>query len=281
MIPAIDDGRNASDRSTASPRKMCVPGVHACAIDGVTAIAISATRAAQKIAVKGCRADSRRPKLDPDPLPLPPNRFPEVVHLRADNVIDRFLRAVDVLANRISDLIDRYGIGEISAGTTRRLVSASGALARPSCAVEPALLRPASSRSRMITGPARSFQSGECRPLCTLACRCEHGGDRTTAARAGSEDERDDGADCRAEQRRCQQVELLLTTLVFRIRLADGRAGAASATRGRLRCICHPDPPPVRMPHESRFARRAASMLSRRTRLQPPPAPPGAARSAP
>ena len=40
---ATAGGRTASDRMTASPRKTCVPGVHACAAPGVSAMAITTT----------------------------------------------------------------------------------------------------------------------------------------------------------------------------------------------------------------------------------------------
>lgn len=81
---------------TVSPRKMCVPGVHAYAVDGVAAIAISAMHATQMRKAGGCLPDSRAANLDPDPLTLPTHRFAEIVHFRADYVVDRFASAVDI-----------------------------------------------------------------------------------------------------------------------------------------------------------------------------------------
>lgn len=80
---------------TVSPRKMWVPGVHAYAVDGVAAIAIRAMHATQ-MRKMGCLPDSREANLDPDPLTLPTHRFAEIVHFRADYVVDRFASAVDI-----------------------------------------------------------------------------------------------------------------------------------------------------------------------------------------
>ena len=76
-----------------------MPGVHACAVDGVAALANNATQATHSSKVSGCLRDSQWANLDPDALPLPANRFAEVVHLGADNVVDRFARAIHVLAH--------------------------------------------------------------------------------------------------------------------------------------------------------------------------------------
>src|SRR5512140_2944580 len=89
-------GRSESERMIASPRKMCVPGVHAYAAAGVTAIAMTAMPTTHSMKTAGCLTDSRF-KLDTDPLPLTANGFAEIIHLRTYDVIDRFARAVDVL----------------------------------------------------------------------------------------------------------------------------------------------------------------------------------------
>ena len=82
----------------ASPRKMCVPGVHAYAAAGVTAIAMIAMPTTHSMKTAGCLTDSRF-KLDTDPLPLTANGLAQIVHLGAYDVVDRFTCAIDVLAD--------------------------------------------------------------------------------------------------------------------------------------------------------------------------------------
>src|SRR5438876_290615 len=81
-------GSSASERMTASPRKMCVPGVHACAIAGVS---ISASSTASAILpAETARGDARTiwSGLNPDALTLPTDSFPEIVQLVLDDVVD-------------------------------------------------------------------------------------------------------------------------------------------------------------------------------------------------
>jgi len=75
----MPEGSSASERMTASPRKMCVPGVHACAIAGVSINASSTARAI--LPEEAARGDARtiRSGLDTDALTLPTNSFPEIV----------------------------------------------------------------------------------------------------------------------------------------------------------------------------------------------------------
>lgn len=77
---------------------MCVPGVHAYAAAGVTAIAMIAMPTTHSMKTTGCLADSRF-NLDTDPLPLTTNRLPQIVHLGAHDVVDRFTCAIDILAH--------------------------------------------------------------------------------------------------------------------------------------------------------------------------------------
>ena len=76
-----------------------MPGVHAYASEGVAAIAMIAMHTTPMTAMNGCPRDSREIKLNPDALPLPAHCLAEVIHLGADNVVDRFLRTVDVFAH--------------------------------------------------------------------------------------------------------------------------------------------------------------------------------------
>src|SRR6476660_7641193 len=96
------EGRSVSERMTASPRKMCVPGVHACATAGVST---SASNTASAIApAETARGEARItvvPRLDPDPLALPANRFTEVVELVLDHVVDRIASGIDVIPDLV------------------------------------------------------------------------------------------------------------------------------------------------------------------------------------
>jgi hypothetical protein len=73
--------------------------------------------------VSGCLRDSQCANLDPDALPLPANRFAEVVHLGADNVVDRFARAIHVLAHRIRDVFHWYRVYELFSALSRGAVT--------------------------------------------------------------------------------------------------------------------------------------------------------------
>ena len=95
----MDAGSIPRERMTVSPRKMCVPGVHACAVDGVAAIATSAMHATHMRKMGGCLPDSREANLDPDALTLPAHRFAEIIHFMSDYIVDRFASAIDILSN--------------------------------------------------------------------------------------------------------------------------------------------------------------------------------------
>jgi hypothetical protein len=86
---------------------------------------MNAMHATQRTKTTGCRPDSRGANLNPDPLPLPPDCLAQVVHLGADDVVDRFARAIDVFAHRIGDLLDRNRIDKLFAALSCRAVAAS------------------------------------------------------------------------------------------------------------------------------------------------------------
>jgi hypothetical protein len=224
-----------------------VPGVHAWATDGVAAIATIAMHATHSMKTKGCRPDSRRANLDPDPLPLPAHSFAQVVHLGADNVVDCLTRAVYILAHRIGDVVHGNRFNQFFSALTSGAIAARRFFARPSGAVATSLGHPFRAWGCAVSRPPRSFESGKCCPLGSFAGCAQYRSYRPAAARPRTKNQSNDRAHCGAKHGRRQQVELLLT-IFFRVRLADGRAGAASPTRSRLQCICHPDPPPFRMP---------------------------------
>ncbi len=83
---------------------MCVPGVHAYAAAGETASAMIAMPTTHSVKTAGCLTDSRS-NLDTDPLPLTTNGLSQVVHFGTYDVVDRFTRAIHILAYRIGHFI--------------------------------------------------------------------------------------------------------------------------------------------------------------------------------
>ena len=197
--------------------------------------------------MKGCLPDSHAANLDPDALSLLAHGLAEIGHLGANNVVDCFTRAVDVLADRLGDVVNRNRFNELLAPVARGAIAAGRLLPGPACAVAAPIGNPSRSRRRAIARPPCTFEPGKGSPLCAASGSAQYRRNRTAAAWPGAKDQRDDRAYCGAKKCRSQQVELLLTLFV-RIRLADGCAGAGSPTRRRLQCIGHQGPPPFRMP---------------------------------
>src|SRR5215210_4500898 len=98
---------------TASPRKMCVPGVHACATAGVSS-------SASKTATAICAADTARVRardmcgdLDPDALALTSDGFAKIGELVLNDIVDRFARRVDVFAHLFDHVVHRYPVDHL------------------------------------------------------------------------------------------------------------------------------------------------------------------------
>lgn len=215
-------------------------------------IAIAATHSASS---RGCLADSLV-KLDTDPLPLTPNSFSKVVHFCANDVVDCFASTIDVFADGFGHLVNRNRLDQLFATIACGSVTAGRFLTRPSCTFAPAIGRPARAWRSAVSRPACTFKPCERSPLRTFARGRDERCDWPAPTRARPEHQGYNGADSCAKQSGGEQVELLLT-LPVRIRLADGRAGAASPTRCRFQGICHRAPPPCQMLHEFRFALHA------------------------
>ena len=81
--------RAPANACTASPRKTCVPGVHACATAGATAMART-TSAAQRRTFREPRALGTAPRYRA--LSLAAHGAPEILELRLDHVVDRLAR---------------------------------------------------------------------------------------------------------------------------------------------------------------------------------------------
>jgi len=132
----------------ASPRKMCVPGVHACAIAGVS---ISASSTASAI----LPAETARG----DALTLPTDRFPEIVQLVLDDVVDCVLRRIDVIAHLIDHVVDGNAINQIFAPLDRRPESTLCARRSPARAFYRAVARPSCAFASPSSGPSGSLES--------------------------------------------------------------------------------------------------------------------------
>src|SRR5687768_12009597 len=196
--------------------------------------------------------------LDPDPLSLAAYRFPQIRHLFADDVVDRFPRRVDVLADGIGNIVERKVVDELSTPFACHAIPASGSLAGPSRAFASLLGHPPCSGRGLLARPACAFQPGESRVTRAAPSSANHRTNRTASARARSKEESHCRTDRCAEKRRRQQIELLLAILIIRVvRHGGGRAGAASPTLARLQGICHLRTPPFRMLHEFQCAPRA------------------------
>src|SRR3954471_21372449 len=115
---AIATGSRSSDRITASPRKTCVPGVHAYAADGSStsaAPASSTMTATARARGNRCSRCASRP-LDPQPLALSSQGTTEIAQLGLDHVINRFLRLAEVVPHVIANLVARNALPQIAAG---------------------------------------------------------------------------------------------------------------------------------------------------------------------
>lgn len=193
---------------------MCVPGVHACATAGVRTSASNTARAIAPAETARGEARITVRRLNPDPLALPANRFPEIVQLVFHNVVDCVASCIDIVANLLDHFVDRQPIDHFLAALDRCSKPPLGARTGPACTLDGPASRPASAFEAAPSGPLRSFeprQTGEC----GTPARVPHQRANRTAARGPApEKERDSRADSSADQGRRQQVVLLLTLLV-------------------------------------------------------------------
>ena len=191
-----------------------MPGVHAWATAGVRT---SASNTAKAIApAETARGEARITvaRLNPDPLALTANRFPEIVQLVFHYVVDRIAGGVHVVAHLLDDFVDGKAIDHLPTPVDRCSESTLRPRARPTRALDSSVTGPASTLETSPSRPLRSFetrQPGEC----GTPARVPHErSDRTATRRPASEQQGDSSADRGADQGRRQQVVLLLTILV-------------------------------------------------------------------
>src|SRR5688500_10653941 len=92
---------------------MCVPGVHAWATAGVRTSASNTARAIAPAETARGEARITAPRLNPDPLALTANRFPEIVELVFYDVVDRIAGSVHVVAHLLDDFLDGKAINHL------------------------------------------------------------------------------------------------------------------------------------------------------------------------
>src|SRR6185436_2468240 len=99
------DGSSERERITASPRKMCVPGVQAWATDGVSTS--SSNTASRTLPTEAAREVARDipGALNADALTLAADCFPKIGQLVFHYVVNRFARRIDVIAYLVDDLV--------------------------------------------------------------------------------------------------------------------------------------------------------------------------------
>lgn len=104
-------GSRGSDRSTASPRKTCVPGVHANAGVGnnaTTTRAIAMAPATGNAALR--QPDGPRVTLYAEPLALASDGFAQISKLRLHHVGHRLARCFHCVSNLLANRVDGNAI---------------------------------------------------------------------------------------------------------------------------------------------------------------------------
>ena len=161
------DGRSESDCMIASPRKMCVPGVHASAVEGVRAIATAATSIAARKKEPGPRERGPVATSDADALALTADCLSKIVELVFDNVVDCIACCVHVIANLLSDVIHWDAIDQLFTALCGDSHSLCCARTGPAC-----------SASCTVSSPARAFKAILACDARALSCSAKHWAER-------------------------------------------------------------------------------------------------------
>src|SRR3954468_22458336 len=208
------EGSRESERITASPRKMCVPGVHACATEGVSIT--SSNAASNALPTEAARDEARDiPRaLNADALTLPAYRFPEICQLFFDYVVDRITRSVDVIAHLVDDLVDGNAVDQFSTAFNCSAKPSLGAGRGPSCAFYRAITSPSRALESTPPGPPGSLEAGQTGQRRAPPCITRQWPDRTAPRRPAPQQQGDARTDSRTDERRRQKVILLLALIV-------------------------------------------------------------------
>jgi hypothetical protein len=196
---------------------MCVPGVQAWATLGVKSKA-SRTAIAILLAVTAREGARMLLLLNTDALTLPPDCLTQIGELVSHDVVDCAARSVDVVANLIDDFVDRYPIDQILAALDCGSETSFGARTCPARAFHRSLSSPARAFESALTCPPRTLHSRQTSQRCAATGVAHERPDWSATRRSTSQKQRDSRTDSCADQRRRQQVVLLLTLLVqFRL----------------------------------------------------------------
>jgi hypothetical protein len=165
---------------------------------------------------ENARGDARviEPRLNPDPLALPANRFPEIVQLVFHDVVDRIASRVYVVADLVDDFVDRQSIDHLFTTFDGCPEPAFRTGPCPACALGRATASPTSAFESPTSGPFRSLEASQSGERRTPARIPHERSDRTTSRRPPPQQQRDACPNRSANERRRQQVVLLLTPFV-------------------------------------------------------------------
>src|SRR5882762_6866976 len=157
----MPEGSRGRERMIASPRKICVPGVQACATAGMSTSARS-TASATRPAVTA-RGDARVTPgdLNADALALTADRFPKIVELVLHDVVDRVARGVNVLAHLVDHVIDRDPVDQLLAAVDSGPEPTLSPRRRPTRSLSGAIACPPRPVHAATSGPLGSLHPGE------------------------------------------------------------------------------------------------------------------------
>src|SRR5215208_810140 len=179
-------------------------------VPGVQAYAGSGSRTSAAMAnstAAPTHFDVRFVGLEPELAALPADGLPEVGQLLLHRALDAGAGVVQVLA----DVVPRNAVPELL----------------------PSIRRPPGAAGSVLAGPA-----------CAAAGRLEHRDHRPRASRSAAEQQRGRCTDDYPEQRRREQVELLLTRVRLSLRAAAGSAASLPRARAWPCCCTHRSVPP-------------------------------------
>ena len=193
---------------------MCVPGVQACATAGVRTSASNTARAMAPAETARGEARVIPPRLDPDPLALPANRFPKIVQLVFHHVVDRIASGIHVIAHLLDYVVYRNPVDQVLTALNSRSESTLRARRRPPRTFDGSASSPARAFESATSGPFCSFEAGQPGERGSPSRVPHQGTYRTAARRPATQQQGDSRADSGADQCCRQQVVLLLTLLV-------------------------------------------------------------------
>lgn len=193
---------------------MCVPGVQACATDGVRTS--SSNAASKTLPAETARGEARDiPRaLDADALTLTANCFPEIVQLVFHDVVDCIASGVHIVADLLYNVVNRDAVNHLTTTLDRASEAALGARASPPCSFDGTVASPSRSLEPASACPLCAFESGKSSQRGTATGVAHQRRHWTPARRASSQQQCDPCSDSSSDESGRQQVILLLALLV-------------------------------------------------------------------